>query len=379
MDEFRRIRVLMLESGGWGGIHYYVHSLAEALVDQGVDLALLTNVRYELEDRPCHFRQFRVLRRENYLVTLFRFLRLGRRERPEILHLQSFISPRKDLALLGLGRLLGMRLVITVHNILPHEVRRGERQLYFCYYRLADALILHSEINRRELLALLPGLAPERVYSIPHGNYASFRDLELDQQEARLRLGLPRQKRIVLFLGAIRPYKGLDLFLQLVKPVRAACPEAFFVVAGPLLRGEQVEYERQIEALGLESEELKIQFAYLSCEETVAYVCASDLVVLPYRQIYQSGVLFLAYSFGRPVLATRVGSFPETIEEGRSGWLVEKEDVAGMAEALIDLLRQPERLVAAGAHARRLADEQYNWSGIAARTAQVYAEVARRR
>jgi len=371
-NESRR-KVLMLESGGWGGIHYYAHQLCNGLADFPVDLVLLTNEQYELEGRPCRFRRIGTLRRENYLLTLGKLWRLLRCEKPHVLHVQSLISQRKDWLLLLLCRLLQVRVVLTVHNILPHEVRRGEGFLYFLYYRLADALILHSERNRARLLGLLPDLNAGRVYHVPHGNYAEFRDLELDQEEARARLDLPREGEMVLFYGAIRPYKGLDLFLKLVKPVRAACPDAFFAVAGNVLRGGRADYEKQIADLGIGEEELKVRFEYLSTEESIAYVCAADLVVLPYREIYQSGVLLFAYSFGRPVLATRVGSFPETIEEGRSGWLVDVGDVGGMEQALIRILQEPETLAAAGRHARRLADTQHGWEGIARQTVQVYA------
>jgi D-inositol-3-phosphate glycosyltransferase len=370
-----RLKVLMLESGGWGGIHYYAHALGNGLALQAVELTLLTNEQYELEEQPVGFRLLRTLRRENYLLTLIKIARLLWRERPDVLHVQSLISQRKDLLLLHLCWALGVRLVLTVHNILPHEVRRFERELYFRYYRMVDGLILHSERNCRRLLEMLPDLNPERVYHIPHGNYAHFGDLELEQREARVRLGLPLEGRMVLFFGMIRPYKGLDLFLQLVKPVRAIHPEVFFAVAGNVMRGEREEYEEQIADLGLSEEDLQVRFAYLTNDEAIAYVCAADLVVLPYREIYQSGVLLFAFSFGRPVLATRVGSFPETVEEGENGWLVESEDVPGMERELVRILGEPDELEKAGRRARQIADEKYGWEGIAEQTVQVYADL----
>ncbi|MEW6750752.1 MAG: glycosyltransferase family 4 protein [Candidatus Latescibacterota bacterium] len=364
----------MLESGGWGGIHHYAHALANALADLGVELLLLSNQRYELEDRPCRFRLLRLLRREPYLRTLARLYRLLRGERPAVVHVQSFISQRKDLAVLLLCRWLGAKLVITVHNLLPHEVRPLERHLYALYYRLADALIVHSEQARRALLEGVPALAAREVHAVPHGNYAQFADLMLDRPAARQSLGLPPDRRVVLFVGAIRPYKGLDLFLRLARPVRRVCPEALFVAAGTVLRGSRTEYEEQVAALGLGPEDLVARFEYLSIAQTVAYVCSADVVVLPYRAISQSGILLLALSCGRPVLATRVGSFPETVEEG-AGWLVEPEDLGAMEETLVRLLGEPALLEAAGERARKLAVERYGWDGIARRTAQVYAGV----
>ena len=130
--------------------------------------------------------------------------------------------------------------------------------------------------------------------------------------------------------------------------------------------------EAQIADLDLGPEGLVQRYGYLSNEDMICYVRAADLVVLPYREIYQSGVVFLAYTFGRAVLATRVGSFPETVEEGRSGWLVEPEDVPGLSRALVAALSAPDKLREAGDYARHLADTRYGWPDIARQTEKVY-------
>ena len=361
----------MLESGGWGGIHQYVHALCDALSALPIDLALLTTQRYELEDRPQTFERMRVLRRENYVRTLYRLALILVRWRPDILHIQTFIAPRKDVLLVLLCRLCGVRIVHTVHNILPHEVRLFERQTYSFYYQMAAALILHSKANIEQLRQVKDDLDPRRLHIVPLGNYTHFRSLEMSREEARAQLGLPAAAQIALFAGMVRPYKGLDLLLDAVPAVRVACPEALFVVAGQVYEGRE-QYDEQIDRLGVGSEGLRVHFDYLSMEDLVAHVCAADLVVLPYREIYQSAVLIFAYSFGRAVVATRVGAFPECVEEGESGWLVEADDVGDLQRGLIEALSDPKCLAAAGIRARQLADEDYGWPAIAARTVRVY-------
>ena len=367
-----KTRVMMVETGGWGGIHHYAHALCDALHRGGeVRVGLLSNQRHELAegDYPVH----RFFTRENYAQTLWRLWRLLRRERPDILHFQSLLAPRKDLALFGLCRRLGIRPVMTVHNVLPHETRWGEAAVYGAYYRRSAGLIVHSRANAQTLRERFPRIRAERVAVVPHGNYDQFRHYEVERAEARRRLGLPAAGRMALFLGTLRPYKGFDLFLQAAAAAAPACPEAFFVAAGPVLYGQQEDYERMVARSGLDAARLEARFAYQSNEDVVAYICASDVVVLPYRHIYQSGVLFMAYSFGRPVLATRVGSFPESVEDGRSGWLVEPGDVQGLAERLVRVLGPGEAAARAGAYARDLAEASYGWDGIAAQTAAVYA------
>ena len=238
---------------------------------------------------------------------------------------------------------------------------------------MADALILHSEQNRQQLVRWIPAVA-EKANVIPHGNYDEFRNLEMSRERARQRLELPDDRKIVLFFGAIREYKGLDLLLQTVGPVTSSCDSALFVVAGLASRVLESAYRTQAEELKIPPESLLLRFGYLTTEDAIAYVCASDLVVLPYQEIYQSGVLFWAYSFSRPVVATRVGSFEESIDDGKSGWLVDKDDVNGLAAALTAALGDSEKLATAGRYARNLAD-RYDWNGIAQRTVQLYERV----
>jgi glycosyltransferase involved in cell wall biosynthesis len=114
--------------------------------------------------------------------------------------------------------------VLTVHNILPHEVRSFECLLYCLYYRLAQGLILHSDLNSRRLREMVSDLQDAYLHVVSHGNYDHLRHLEMGREEARRRLDLPQDTRIALFFGMIRPYKGLDLLLRAMPEVwRLVC------------------------------------------------------------------------------------------------------------------------------------------------------------
>ena len=120
-----QLKAWVMETGGWGGLHYYAHFLCNALSSFPLDLAMLTGEEYELEERPRAFNRIRIFRRETYFLTLARLSRLFFSGRPNLLHIHSLISPRKDLLLLLLCRLVGLRVVLTVHNILPHDAVPG--------------------------------------------------------------------------------------------------------------------------------------------------------------------------------------------------------------------------------------------------------------
>jgi glycosyltransferase involved in cell wall biosynthesis len=105
------------------------------------------------------------------------------------------------------------------------------------------------------------------------------------------------------------------------------------------------------------------------------YFSAADLVVLPYRATFQSGVALAAYAYELPVLATSVGGLPELVDEGKTGFLVPPDDVPALARALVVAAADPERLRSLGTAARERNDEIHGWEGIASRHEEIYREV----
>ncbi len=193
-----------------------------------------------------------------------------------------------------------------------------------------------------------------------------------DRETARGSLGLDPENEVALFFGYIREYKGLDLLLEAWETVRDSRPGARLVVAGDPVRlapERREELEAWAARLGAVA-----RFEYIPFSDVARYFAAADVLVMPYRHISQSGVLYLALSLGVPVVATRVGALPEMLRDGDSAVLVPTEDPGALAEALIRALGDSElrdRLVEGG---RRVAEE-HSWSSIAERTESAFARL----
>lgn len=370
----------MLESGGWGGIAHYTYNLCQALSAAGCRVTLISATPYELHHLPRNFRLEAVIPSgAPYSRQLGCVAHNLRALRPALLHIQNTFSARKDWLPLLLLKCAGCPLVLTAHNILPHDAAErnapGMRPAYRLIYALCDRIVVHSRNNRRELLASFAP-SPGRVAVIPHGDY-TFTDTgpRLDPARARRRLGIPPDHRVVLAFGAIRPYKGIPDLIEAFSRVIQAVPDAWLAVVGRPVGVNPEDYEALVRRLGLQHR-VVLKPGYVPFEEIGHYFQAADIAVFPYRNIAQSGALQLAYAFAKPVVATRVGAFPETVQNGRNGLLVPPAAPAALAGALVRLLTlQPPDLRRMGRRSLALAEKQHAWEEIAAKTHALYRRV----
>jgi glycosyltransferase involved in cell wall biosynthesis len=242
-------------------------------------------------------------------------------------------------------------------------------------YRAADALIVHSEANRRTAVSL--GAPAERLRVLPLGGQGRFHGACLAREDARIRLGLDPHDPLALFFGLIKPYKGLRVLLRSMPSVRTRVPHAHLLVAGAPMEPLATTL-RLIAELGLE-EDVTLHARYIPSDLVATYFSAADVVVLPYLDVSLSAVLVTAYEYARPVIVTAVGGLPELVEEGKTGLTVRAGDVPALAGALAALLEDLPRCRKMGEQARRLAEARHAWPVIAGRTAEVYEQVWRER
>ncbi len=368
--------------GGHRGMHYYDLALCGALTKQGVKVTWFTCDETKVpEEVPFPvdlafrgvFGSAPAWRRGlRYGLALLHIIRRRPRRVPLIVHVHFFHVPPLDYAFLTWMRARGCRLVVTAHDVIPFDTQGWGLSMVRRIYRMADRVIVHTESSRAELLAqgVVP---PERVAIIPHGHYLPYVDQIPGCKEARRQLGLPLDAPVILFFGQIKAVKGLDVLLQAVPRLAARQPKARLLIAGQVWKDDWTHYAALMDRLHI-AEKVELHLRHIPDDEVAAYFAAADVVALPYRHVYQSGVLLMALSYGRPVVATRVGGLAEVVREGESGYLVPPGDPQALAEAIDHLLADPQAAQAMGTRGRAMVEERYSWTRIAASTCQVYEE-----
>ncbi|MBW3608003.1 MAG: glycosyltransferase [Actinobacteria bacterium] len=272
----------------------------------------------------------------------------------DIVHFQWLTVQPVDVHLLPRAR----PVVLTAHDVLPREPRRGQLAAQRRLYERVDAIVVHSEHGRVRLVDAL-GIPARKVSVIPHGAFTHLLDVA-DEQALPAELAAV-DKPVVLFFGLLRPYKGLDVLLD---AWRAAELDAeLWIVGMPRmdiapLRAAAPPSVRWVPR-------------FVPDREIAAYFRRADLVVLPYREIDQSGVLFTALAFGAPLVLSAVGGFCEVAADG-AAVLVAPGDPGALAGELARLLGDDDARAALAAGARSAASGRYCWDAIASAHLALY-------
>jgi glycosyltransferase involved in cell wall biosynthesis len=272
-------------------------------------------------------------------------------------------------------------LVLTAHDVLPREPRPGQLAAQRRLYDRFDAIVVHSEHGRARLVDEL-GADRERIHVIPHGVFAHLagempagahaEDEPPPARAGELASDRPAgahtqgERPLVLMFGLMRPYKGIDVLLEAWRGTDGEPPiaDAELLIAGmPRM---------DISALRARAPaNVSFDAHFVTDEELPAYFERADLVVLPYLQADQSGVLFTALAFGKPVLLSDVGGFPEMASTGAAK-IVEAGDPRALGRALRELLADKATLTEMCVRARAAANGRYSWKAIAAAHVELY-------
>jgi glycosyltransferase involved in cell wall biosynthesis len=345
----------------------YDHALCSALAAAGVETQLITS-RFDYGSVPAPAgytrREFfyrhargapatglrRGTRLAEHVPDMLRYRAAA--SAADVVHFQWLTVPRLDARLLPRRR----PLVITAHDVLPREGGEGRREAQSALLSHFDAVITHSA-NGRERLINEVGLRPERVYVIPHGAFSHLAALPPGPLPPELDDPTPP---VVLYFGLIRPYKGLDVLLDAWRGVEGA---ELWIVGRPRF---------DIAALRAGAgPSVRWVPRFVSDGELAACFRRADLVVLPYREIEQSGVLATALAFGSPLLASDVGGFRELAQAGAAR-LVPPGDAAALHAALVELLADGLERARLGAAASALAGGATSWPRVAELTKALY-------
>jgi glycosyltransferase involved in cell wall biosynthesis len=375
----------------------YALGMAAALVGQGIGLDFIGSDKLDApelhqsplinflnlrgdqkEDAPLHRKVVRILA---YYARLIRYVV---RSRPRIFHIlwnNKFEHFDRTLLMLYY-RLFGKRIVLTAHNV--NMRKRDGRDSWLnrlslgIQYRLCHDILVHTAAMKNELVADF-GIASQRVSVIPFGINNTSPTTELGRREARERIGLGPGEKTLLFFGQIAPYKGLEYLIAAMSELAKEDKDLLLIIAGRIKPGYTHYWNAiQSEILHARLDRCIIQHVrFIPDAEVELYFKATDVAVIPYVEIFQSGVPFLSYSFGLPVIATDVGSLRDDIVEGKTGFTCRAKDPADLASAIRTYFSSDlyENLEERRSQIREFANERNSWTRVGEILTGVYRRV----
>jgi glycosyltransferase involved in cell wall biosynthesis len=350
----------------------YDRALSAALARAGADVELVTS-RFAYGDVPAadgyrvnemFYRRagrFGVANRGRFPAKLAEhvpdMLRYRRHARAaDVVHWQWLTVQPVDAFLLPPTR----PRVLTAHDVLPREPRPGQIGATRRLLERMDAVIAHSEHGAARLRGEL-GLPEDRVHVIPHGAFDYLTRLP-DERPLPPELA-EVQGPVVLFFGLLRPYKGVDVLIEAFHDIEGA---ELWVVGMPRMPlGPLRELASDVRG--------RVRFLprFVDDREIPAFFRRADIVALPYREIDQSGVLYTALAFGKPIVVSSVGGFAEIAAEGAAR-AVRPNAPVELAAAIQELLDKPDERERLARTAAEAAAGRYSWDSIAQQTLNLY-------
>ena len=223
------------------------------------------------------------------------------------------------------------KVVCIADNIFPHEKRPGDTIFTKYFLKPVDGFITMSQKVLQDLKEFAKNKPAQFV---PHPLYDNFGEI-ISKEEARKKLGINQDEKLVLFFGFIRKYKGLDILLNAMKILKREYNVHNLKL---LIAGEFYEDEKNYSDLlndPLIKNNLILHTNFISDSEVKYYFCAADCVIQPYRNATQSGVTPLAYHFEKPMIVTNVGGLPSLVPDKKVG-LIAEPNPGNIAEKIIE-------------------------------------------
>lgn len=379
----------------------YVYGLARALAADGVHIDLVgsdaldcpefhttagINFLNLLRTQPPRARL--VPKITSTLLYYIRLIRYAFLAKPKLFHVlwNNKLEHFDRTFLMFYYKLLGKKVVFTAHNV--NAGRRDSNDSWLnrltlrIQYRLADHIFVHTSQMKVELSQDF-GIPDAEITVIPFGINNAVPCTDMTSIEAKRCLGLEDRERTILFFGNIGPYKGADYLITAFEELSARSDAQYrLIIAGKHRRGAEsyVDDIRRSTNHAVEQGKVILRIEHIPDCETEIYFKAADVLVLPYTFVSQSGVLFLGYSFGLPVIATDVGSLRDEIVEGETGFLCRPLDSADLARTIdtyfgSDLYKT---LSSRRQGIREYAARRHSWDAVGEMTRNIYAQLLRR-
>lgn len=361
-------------------MNFYDFSLCRSIVRAGAQATLYTCDETAVatdESFPVRLTYRSIYGTGNGWMRGLRFLRGSLQALPgarwgghQLAHFHFFHVGPLELFNVMLARLVGLRVVITAHDV--EALKDGLSIPLFVrwVYEAAHRIIAHSHIARRELIQEL-NVADTKIDVIPHGNYVASVPEDLTQAKARMHFGFTSGQRVLLFFGQIKDVKGLDVLLEGFALARAKDVSLHLLIGGRVWKTDFAKYQDAIDKHGL-TPFCTLHIRYIPDEEVAYFYRCADLVVLPYLRIYQSGVVLLAMSYGNPVLVSDIEGMLEAVEDEQTGFVFRSRDPGHLAKRLNEIFATPGHAAAVARAGHQTVTVRNDWGNLGKQTLACY-------
>jgi glycosyltransferase involved in cell wall biosynthesis len=402
---------MVVEPRGTGGMIHYAYQLCTALANTGAHVTLVTSTVYEMDDLPHNFtlrkqmklwstiesretdssfgwvgsafqniyrKARRAIRGIRLVIEWIRLVIFLTKSRPDIIQFGKIEFPFEAFFLSSLKR-KGLCLSQICHEFELREQGNNplvnlSNRLYRWVYDAFSIILFHGESNQQRFLSLF-NVPKSRLHNIEHGNERLFltkKSAQVTPARLRERYQIASDAPVVLFFGNLMPSKGVPDLLKGFAQVYQNASHARLVIAGnPSKFIDMDEIKKLVSNLGIQ-QVTTLDTRYIPMEEVAALMEMSTVVVYPYLNSTQSGALQVAYTFGKPVIATNVGGLPEAVEDGKSGFIIPPASPDDLARTMLRLIEDHALALSMGDYAKHLSDTRFSWDSIAQKIVTIY-------
>lgn len=360
--------------------HLYLFGQSIGLINAGMDVSLYTNIKTDDPKiaglnffsfyKDIFKSRFDIINGFRWIIGSIYSIFHAKHSQVSVFHFHLFHTNILVLFNLILVKLLFGRVVLTIHDVDSLSNTKNSALTSHFIYKLTDSILTHNEFSKLNFIESNPNVsAPVSV--VPHGNYIPFINVRNDQKESRLYLGLPKDKTILLFFGMIKKVKGLDTLLHAFKSVVKENPDTVLLIAGKPWKNDFDMYQQIITKNNL-SKNIILHTNFIAHKDVEHYYCASDLIVLPYKRIYQSGVLMMALSYQKAVLVSNLPPLKEIIVDNKNGFLFKSGDATSLSAKLNFILTNKKEIERVRKEGSLLISSKFSWDAIGVLTNQIY-------
>ena len=376
----RKVAIIDTLGAHGGAFHFYTFGQSMGLINSGVNVSLYTNnettnpritgLKFFSFYKDVFASESKITNGVQWIIGSIQSIFHARFSGISIFHFPIFYTNVLVLFSLLLVKLLFGKVVLTIHDVSSFANSSDSSIIGSMIYKLTDLILTHNEFSKSEIIKTHTSLS-SCIYIVPHGNYTPFINVQHDKEKSRKLLGIPNNKKVLLFFGMIKKVKGLDVLLHALKGVIKENPDVLLLIAGKPWENDFSNCQSIINENNL-SDYCLLHTKFIPHADVEHYYCAADLVVLPYKKIYQSGVLMMTLSYGKPVLVSDLPPLKEAVTDMQTAFLFESENSISLTKKLNLILLNPEKLEQVRLNGKSLINTKYDWNEIGRQTKQAY-------